>query len=210
MKKIILFGIGAMLIISSCTIEKRVYMRGYNIEWNNHLGKFKKDKVQDEDLSYSDVEIAPETTKNSSKKEVLVLNGEVIIGDETTSIEMPTNGMSLEEVASTNVPAQQNNAAEQKAKLPAITKSIIDHKASESSTITSKRKIIQSAKSLKEFSKDEVPTILLYVLCFFIPFLAVGLATDWDVTAVVINLLLCFLFFLPGVIHAIIVVGKNS
>jgi len=54
-----------------------------------------------------------------------------------------------------------------------------------------------STRLVKKALKDDVPTILLYVLCFFIPFLAVGLATDWDVKDVVINLLLCFLFVLP-------------
>ena len=57
---------------------------------------------------------------------------------------------------------------------------------------------------------DDVSTGLLYVLCFFIPFLAVGLATDWDVKTVLINLLWTCLCGIPGIIHAFIVVSKNS
>ena len=56
----------------------------------------------------------------------------------------------------------------------------------------------------------DVPTGLLYVLCFFIPWLAVGLATDWDIKKVLINILLTMLCGIPGIIHAFIVVSKNS
>ena len=53
----------------------------------------------------------------------------------------------------------------------------------------------------------DVPTGLLYVLCFFIPWLAVGLATDWDIKKVIINILWTMLCGIPGIIHAFIVVS---
>ena len=57
---------------------------------------------------------------------------------------------------------------------------------------------------------DDVPVGLLYVLCFFFPFVAVGLVTDWDIKAVLINILLTALCGIPGIIHAFIVVSKNT
>jgi uncharacterized membrane protein YqaE (UPF0057 family) len=48
--------------------------------------------------------------------------------------------------------------------------------------------------------------VLLLILCFLIPFLAVGLATDWDVTKVLICLILSLLFWIPGIIYALLVV----
>lgn len=65
----------------------------------------------------------------------------------------------------------------------------------------------------KAFYKSSMSTPskgLLIVLCFFIPWLAVGLATNWDVKTVVINILWTFLCGIPGIIHAIIVVNKNA
>jgi uncharacterized membrane protein YqaE (UPF0057 family) len=47
--------------------------------------------------------------------------------------------------------------------------------------------------------------ILLIVLCFFIPPLAVYLKTS-NVKTTLINLVLSFFFFVPGVIHALWVV----
>lgn len=50
-------------------------------------------------------------------------------------------------------------------------------------------------------------TLVLIVLCFFIPFLAVGLKTDWSIS-VLWNLLWCCLGVIPGIIHALIVVTR--
>lgn len=50
--------------------------------------------------------------------------------------------------------------------------------------------------------------ILLVILCFILPPLAVYLASK-DVKATLINLVLCFLFYLPGLIHALWVVLKK-
>jgi uncharacterized membrane protein YqaE (UPF0057 family) len=52
--------------------------------------------------------------------------------------------------------------------------------------------------------------LLLYILCIFIPPIAVGLATDWDATPVISNILWCLLCGLPGIIHAFIVVNREA
>ncbi|MCX7605765.1 MAG: YqaE/Pmp3 family membrane protein [Bacteroidia bacterium] len=51
---------------------------------------------------------------------------------------------------------------------------------------------------------------LLIVLAILIPWLAVGLATDWDLKHVVINLLLGIFTCIGGIIHAIIIVNKYA
>lgn len=51
--------------------------------------------------------------------------------------------------------------------------------------------------------------VVLIILCFLIPWLAVGLTTDWDIR-VLYNLLWTLLFIIPGIIHALIVVSKEG
>jgi len=51
--------------------------------------------------------------------------------------------------------------------------------------------------------------ILLIILCFILPPLAVYLATKC-VKTTLINLVLCFLFFVPGLIHALWTVLKKA
>jgi len=53
---------------------------------------------------------------------------------------------------------------------------------------------------------SDVPLVLLIILAFLIPFLAVGLYTDWDLTKTLIALLLTILFYLPGLIYALLVI----
>ena len=48
--------------------------------------------------------------------------------------------------------------------------------------------------------------ILLYILAVLIPFVAVGIVTDWDLKTVLINILLSILCYIPGVIHAFIII----
>ncbi len=58
-------------------------------------------------------------------------------------------------------------------------------------------------------SSDDDMLLLLYILAILIPFVAVGIVTDWDVTDVIINLLLCILCYIPGIIHAFIKIRDN-
>ena len=51
--------------------------------------------------------------------------------------------------------------------------------------------------------------ILLIILCFILPPLAVYLATKC-VKTTLIKLVLCFIFFLPGLIHALWTVLKKA
>jgi len=67
--------------------------------------------------------------------------------------------------------------------------------------------VILDYKATDETSDGGVPEWLLYVLCLFIPPLAVGLKTDWETKPLIINILLCLLCGIPGVIHAFLVVA---
>ncbi|MDI1234067.1 MAG: YqaE/Pmp3 family membrane protein [bacterium] len=68
--------------------------------------------------------------------------------------------------------------------------------------------------AVKHYTKpnnmNDVPLVLIYILCFFIPPIAVGLITDWDATPVISNILWTLLCGIPGIIHALIVVGRES
>ena len=73
--------------------------------------------------------------------------------------------------------------------------------------------------SIKELSKKDtfknttdtsLEPLVYILLCLLIPFLAVGFATDWDVNDVIINLLLCLLCGIPGIIHAFVVCNREG
>ena len=201
MKKILLVAASILFLVASCTVEKRVYRNGFNVQWHAMNGHSKKDKNM-EVSSVEEVETVAKVVVSSKDN------------SNTASVyEMPTQEV---------ITVAQNDEASIQSKSIGTTAPVVNVKGMADQTISVNQNIKdakqitkQEIKALKKAVKsqkksDDVPIGLLYVLCFFIPFLAVGLATDWDVTAVVINLLLCFLFVLPGIIHAIIVVGRNS
>jgi len=60
-------------------------------------------------------------------------------------------------------------------------------------------------KQKKEIKPKEYNMLLLVLLCFLLPFLAVGLKTNWDLVKVIIALIL-WPFFLIATIYALLIV----
>jgi uncharacterized membrane protein YqaE (UPF0057 family) len=80
----------------------------------------------------------------------------------------------------------------------------INYKIFENQNI--KHKVIKG-KSIqkKEIKPKEYNLVLLVLLCFLLPFLAVGLKTNWDLVKVIIALILWPLFLL-AIIYALLIV----
>ena len=208
MKKLLLAVLVVGFAISSCSIEKRLHQKGFNVEWNKNLGSLKKDKKQKQDFVSSEeaeeiAVVSPKTIKAPA------VNSNNILVDEVTLNE--SNEVSvLGDKNTTNELNSQENETINTTKIEKVKKAILATKASSSKKVSIDNKTIASTKIVKKALNNGPSTGLLYVLCFFIPFLAVGLATDWDTNAVLINILWTLLCGIPGIIHAIIVVGKNS
>jgi len=76
-----------------------------------------------------------------------------------------------------------------------------------------KRRLKSSLLTSKRISKKEnnskgsdVPMILLVILAFLLPWLAVGLYTNWDTMLTVISVILWLLFWVPGIVFALLVI----
>ena len=209
MKKLLLAILVVGFAISSCSIERRLHQKGFHVEWNKNLSSLKKDKKEKQDYVSSEAleEIAivsPKTTKSPS------VNSNSAISVDGVSINESIEAPVFVEDNTTNEVNSQESSVLNNTKIEKVKMSIIASKASSSKKMTSENKTIASSKLVKKALKDDVPVGLLYVLCFFIPFVAVGLATNWDINKVLINLLWTFLCGIPGIIHAIIIVGRNS
>ena len=210
MKKLLLSALIIGFAISSCTIEKRLHQKGFNIEWNNNLGSLKKDKKEKQDYTSSEASeeiavVSPKITKALS-----VNNSSNAISVDGVAINESNEASVFVEENTTNELNPLESSIVKNTKTEKVKMSIIASKASSSKKMTSENKTMASSKLVKKALKDDVPIGLLYVLCFFIPFVAVGLATNWDINKVLINLLWTFLCGIPGIIHAIIIVGRNS
>ena len=203
MKKILLLSISAMFLIASCTVEKRLYRNGFNVQWQAMNGISKKDKNVEAEAPVEEMVVAKtiQTTKTSTKvAEVYNAPVQEVVAENTNDVasisEAPVVTVEKQVASTFNGMADQTIANQQKKQ---------DVQKVAKQEMKSLKKAMKQQKS-----SDDVPVALLYVLCFFVPFVAVGLVTDWDLTPVLINLLLTCLCGIPGIIHAIVVVSKNA
>jgi uncharacterized membrane protein YqaE (UPF0057 family) len=170
-------------------MEKQHYSSGYHFEWNN---KNKNSEVTKNDNSTSSNSVVAVNQGNSSS--VAVINESV---------------KSVNTIAP--VAVQQSTVVPVASGFHAVAKSVATTlTATKAAQTISKPAAIlkQGVKAEKKSTSGKPDKTLLYVLCILIPWLAVGLATDWDVKKVIINLLWS-LTCIGGIIHAFIVVSKS-
>ncbi len=201
MKKILLITASILFMVASCTVEKRVYRNGFNVQWHAMNGHSKKDKNTEinsieEVETVAKVVISPkENSKTASVYELP--NQEVVAVAQNDEASIQANSVSTTpQVVNVKGMADQTISVNQKNK---------EVKQISKQEMKALRKVVNSQKQ-----SDDVPVGLLYVLCFFFPFIAVGIVTDWDISTVLINLLWTLLCGIPGVIHALIIVSRNS
>ena len=201
MKKILLVAASILFLVASCTVEKRVYRNGFNVQWQAMNGMSKKDKnveltSMEETETVAKVVVSPKVNaKIAADYEMRIQEVVAVTQNDQASIESNPISTTAHEVS-------VKGMAEQ---------TISVHQENKEAKQISKQEIKALKKAVKSQNKsDDVPIGLLYVLCFFIPFVAVGLATDWDITTVLINILWTALCGIPGIIHAFIVVSRNA
>ncbi len=208
MKNKITLALCALLmtvIISSCStssdvasnrkIQKRKYNKGLFVSKNKKF--FGKTNEESKDVLNIQNEVAEVAEISASvKNENFVSNVQEETNDVVQQAEVKENkGSSIESASS--LQAKSSSAKIQK-------------KSDIKNVVEKVRSIKKNAKHKKENLKGSLTAddmlILLVILCFLIPFVAVGIKTDWDITKVLISILLSILFWIPGIIYALLVV----
>lgn len=207
MKKFTLLSLVSLLLLGACTLEKRIYRNGYNIQWHTSLKvkNHQPEQVANEEISATSpqVEKSMNEGKNSAK---------VSLSTDAQISTLPVQGYNI------NAPSQEivlNQGSTEKQQLAAV---VQQHFVKESSSKAAyhavkvdhkkAQRLMQALNKTSENSKDYIPMIVLFILCFIFPPLAVGLVTDWDTEIVIYNILWTLLCGFPGIIHALIIVGR--
>ena len=186
-----LFCFAIFSILVSCTSGKLMYSK---------MSNSKSKTTEKEQLSSNEKpEVDNSTAENIQSKKIEVTESHSFISPTSKTGFTKTN-----DAAGVHSVPKVKKSIENKIKPSTISKS---------QEIAQMKKAIEEKLTLKKNSERGTPStevILLYVLAVLIPFLAVGLVTDWDILQVIITLLLCFCFFLPGIIYALYMVSKNT
>jgi len=203
MKKILFFSMSALFLIASCTVEKRIYRNGFNVQWHAMNGISKKDKNVMDEMPSEEVFVAQTIVSPKSNvqvADVYTTASTEVTTDNTADVASNSNQPLILDVKKDEVSGVKGMAAQ----------TIQNHHKGLKKGSVAKQVMKAMSTSKKQSQKsNDVPVGLLYVLCFFIPFVAVGIVTDWDITTVLINVLWTALCGIPGIIHAIIVVNRN-
>jgi uncharacterized membrane protein YqaE (UPF0057 family) len=206
MKKITLFSLVSLLLLGACTLEKRVYRNGYNVQWHSSL-KVKNqqpEQVTTEEISAVSTKAEKSMEADNSAKETRSTDAQIAT--------LPVQGYKV------NASTQElvvNETSSETQQLRAVVKQYFVKESSSKATHTTVKaaskkaqRLVHVLKKTSDSSSDDVPMLLIYLLCFFLPPVAVGLVTDWDTEIVIYNLLWTILCGFPGIIHALIIVGR--
>ena len=187
--KISLALIALIAIMTSCSMERT----GYNFQWKNNVAK------NETPSSVKQIE----TKISEAVSEINMIAEE---NNQQNEISTPAETITITKSDNNSIYASSNkNFLNTETKNSDIQKLAITTKAKD--VKSQARKFIKAAK--KSALADDVPILLLYLLCFFIPFVAVGIVTNWELVPVISNLLWCCLCGIPGIIHALIKVSQN-
>lgn len=191
-------------VASNRGIQKRKYTKGYFIDFNHNKGG----NTQSEDNLAKNEDIdTDEVTRVEENSIARSIEQEVVYVEEVQTLPMTETFVETVEQQGVTEQAQSNSAVADQI-IEKVEATELNEFATPNKMTRNQRKSMKSAVSSTVIESSD-DAILYYILAILIPFLAVGLVTDWDVTKVVICLLLSIFFWIPGIIYAIIVVSNN-
>jgi len=133
--------------------------------------------------------------------------GQELQGSNTEGLIEQEAGIFIEDEASNEVIEESESTDVKKEKIN-FRDALKDMKKDLKQSLKAQKKISKERKSkgLSGSGMSEVAMILLVILAILLPWLAVGLYTDWDVMYTLLAVLLWILGILPGIIFAFLVI----
>lgn len=196
MKKILLSLVAIATILSSCSVEKRVHTDGYHIEWYSNNNK---SKIQHQAPEIAAANVATAENENNQPECEVAVNETGVASSAPASIDLTS--------PKTSEVANESARANRKAMRKAIKELRTELKQQPQSTnpiqlFSGKSNVAQAELA----NPDQPDKVLLVILAFFIPPLAVYLYEGSWTKRCTTNLILTLLCGLPGLIHALIVI----
>ncbi len=174
----------ASILITSCSVEKRHYTSGYSVQWNS-----KKTTVSATEASY----VAKQQSKTENKK---TTENKTVVQTPAEQVATTNSTVNKTLVASANKTAYAPNT---KTKVNSFENTVANNNA----------KIVERVVTNQKSSGGDTNLIIEIILCFF-PFfnlIAMYLKDGKHITLNFwVDLILDCLFFLPGIVFALLVV----
>lgn len=193
MKKITLLLAIIAIALGSCTVEKRHYMSGYHVDWNTRVAKADKNKkAASSEKEYTAHSMSPKSVQGNNTIET-----------ENAGL---ANVSDYKFEANTAVESKVEKASKVKKQKEATRQfESITTQHSNYQDVAANVVLHTSALSMAQES-SRTDQVLLVVLCFLLPPLAVYLYEGSWTERCTVNLILSLLCGIPGIIHALIVI----
>jgi uncharacterized membrane protein YqaE (UPF0057 family) len=196
MKKILLSLVAIATILSSCSVEKRVHTDGYHIEWYSNNNK---SKIQHQAPEIAAANVATAVNEDNQLECEVAVNETAVVSSTPAAIDLS--------FPKTSEVANESARANRKAMRKAIKELRTELKQQSQSTNPVQLFSGKSTAAQAELANPDQPDkVLLVILAFFIPPLAVYLYEGSWTKRCTTNLILTLLCGLPGLIHALIVI----
>lgn len=184
------------MVFSSCSTSESVVSNGFlqKRKYNKGFHKTGKNKIKSNGTKNEEVLVLNNTIKSDTKiineeeipsKEAKEASSEVLVIKESSVKEVSTN----------------NKTTKVKSKIVQV----IESKVEKVTSVLKNETILNTSSNTSSNTSDDM-MILLIILAIIIPFVAVGIYTDWDVTKTLIALILTILFWLPGIVYALLTI----
>lgn len=150
-------GLSFVLVLSSCTVEKRLHTSGYHIEWNNSKHKVEKNELSDivDEKQISQKQVA-EIERVESVTNLLVNTASPVVSDENHNANVNTaSAKTNQKIAS---PDKVEMTVEALTPPNAVTKSLIEKK------VNKIRKKLEKNSEGGESGKSQLIALLLCIL----------------------------------------------
>ena len=194
-------------VASNRGIQKGKYNKGFYVEKGPKIGSDNKkvELVENENTVVETVAADIPTARISSAPEVVFVEEvEESIAEITPVIDMDKEEVMVGQTSETNTTQQDVVVGESTIELTPI------QKLNKQGTTFMKKGFLKRAKQqLKGADGASADASLYYILAVLLPWLAVGLVTDWDPLLTAIAVVLWFCFWIPGIIFALVVVSNN-
>ena len=207
MKKLLSFLILSAILVSCGTsnsvvndglFQKRKYTSGWFIKKNKNVEKKSSNK---EGLAFQD-KVNLEKPKN---EKIIVKNDDKALEKTKVIADNKESSLQIVKKKETNKKEKQSDFKNAKSITKTNTKNKQDLTINTFGNEKEDLKTESKSENNSNSSSSDVALILLVILCFILPPLAVWLASS-DTTQLIISIILTLLFWLPGIIHALLVV----
>jgi uncharacterized membrane protein YqaE (UPF0057 family) len=215
LQAVLVSALSATLLLGSCArdnsvasnhgIQKRKYTSGYHV----HFKGLKK-SINEQETSIDNSLAKAEILEVNSNENAIIQNydlAQTVASNEVVSTSQAnSSNRTIEKEAVRAVNPKKGNTVNSADIALSVNKTAKKEVKNKVNAI----KELSKKNSFKSADKTSLEPIVYVLLCLFVPFVAVGLATDWNVGDVILNLLLTCLCGIPGVIHAFIVCKREG